>query len=71
MPQKTVTTTYDVVVDDEDHHSIWENGRPLPDGWRTQGFSGAREDCVRHIDEVWTQLRSPEDLTHLRKGTPQ
>jgi len=46
-----------VVVNDEGQYSIWRLGLPIPVGWRTDGFSGAREDCLRHIEEVWTDMR--------------
>ncbi|MBV9022867.1 MAG: MbtH family NRPS accessory protein [Streptomycetaceae bacterium] len=48
---------YLVVVNDEEQYSIWRLGLPIPAGWRTDGFSGAREDCLRHIEEVWTNMR--------------
>ncbi|MFD5536641.1 MbtH family NRPS accessory protein [Streptomyces sp. NPDC127079] len=71
MHQETAETVYDVVINDEDQYSIWENGRPLPDGWRPDGFSGAKEECLRHIDDVWTALRSPEEPAQLGKETTQ
>lgn len=49
--------TYDVVLNDEEQHSIWPAGRDLPAGWRKSGFSGQKEDCLAHIDEVWTDIR--------------
>lgn len=46
-----------VVVNDEDQHSVWPVGRELPDGWRAEGTTGSRQDCLAHIDRVWTDLR--------------
>ncbi|MFF3438954.1 MbtH family protein [Streptosporangium sp. NPDC002721] len=46
-----------VVVNHEEQYSIWPDGRDLPDGWREEGFSGTKEDCLAHIDRVWTDLR--------------
>ena len=46
-----------VVVNHEEQYSIWPEGRDLPDGWRLEGFSGSREECLAHIDRVWTDLR--------------
>ncbi|WP_449065483.1 MbtH family protein [Planomonospora algeriensis] len=46
-----------VVVNHEEQHSIWPAGRELPDGWRAEGFSGDREECLAHIERVWTDLR--------------
>lgn len=47
---------YKVVVNDEDQHSIWPLHRTTPTGWREAGFSGAKDDCLTHIDEVWTDI---------------
>ncbi|GLZ29106.1 MbtH protein [Lentzea sp. NBRC 105346] len=48
--------TYLVVVNDEGQHAIWWADRALPEGWRATGFEGAREDCLAHIAEVWTDI---------------
>ncbi|MEU3162790.1 MbtH family protein [Streptosporangium sp. NPDC006930] len=46
-----------VVVNHEEQYSIWPDGRDLPDGWREEGVSGTKEECLAHIDRVWTDLR--------------
>jgi MbtH protein len=51
MPQ------YVVVRNDEDQYSIWPAGRELPAGWYDVGFSGAKDDCLSHVDSVWTDMR--------------
>lgn len=48
---------YSVVVNDEDQYSIWPTERAAPAGWRPTGFTGTREDCLSHVDEVWTDMR--------------
>ncbi len=48
---------YLVVVNDEEQYSLWPEGRPLPAGWRAEGFAGEREACLAHIETVWTDLR--------------
>jgi MbtH protein len=48
---------YLVVVNDEGQYSIWPVGRELPPGWRADSFEGPEDDCLRHIDEVWTDMR--------------
>jgi MbtH protein len=50
-------THYFVVVNDEEQYSIWPAVRPLPDGWRETGFDGPKDDCLRHIDQIWTDMR--------------
>ena len=56
-----VDERYDVVCNHEEQYSIWRCGRDLPAGWRTTGFRGSQEECLRHIDEVWSDLR-PKSL---------
>ncbi|GAA2635036.1 MbtH family NRPS accessory protein [Actinomadura fulvescens] len=51
------TTTYDVVMNDEEQYSIWPAALPSPDGWRAAGFRGSKQACLSHIDEVWTDMR--------------
>ncbi|GAA1771540.1 MbtH family protein [Nonomuraea bangladeshensis] len=50
-------TTYHVVINDEEQYSLWPGDRTVPEGWRRTGFTGGREDCLAHIDEVWTDMR--------------
>jgi MbtH protein len=47
---------YLVVVNDEEQYSIWPEGRELPAGWRGEGAAGTREECLAHIDLVWTDI---------------
>lgn len=49
--------TYLVVLNDEEQYSIWRKERELPSGWRPEGVQGTREECLAHIDEVWTDMR--------------
>lgn len=46
-----------VVVNDEDQYSVWPQGRDLPAGWSATGFCGSRQECLQHIEDVWTDLR--------------
>ncbi|WP_394437404.1 MbtH family protein [Streptomyces sp. SGAir0957] len=48
---------YAVVVNDEEQYSIWPAGRELPAGWHEEGSRGTREECLSHIDTVWTDMR--------------
>ncbi|GAA3475281.1 MbtH family protein [Nonomuraea roseola] len=48
---------YKVVVNDEEQYSIWFAGRPVPDGWREAGFAGGKQQCLDHIEQVWTDMR--------------
>jgi MbtH protein len=50
-------TGFVVVRNHEEQYSIWESDRPLPAGWDATGFAGSREQCLEHIDAVWTDMR--------------
>lgn len=56
--------TFDVVVNDEEQYSIWPSGRELPLGWRKEGTSGKKAECLAHISKVWTDMR-PASLRKL------
>ncbi len=52
-----MSETFAVVRNDEDQYSIWPRHRPVPAGWHPVGVAGARDDCLAHIERVWTDLR--------------
>ncbi len=51
------TRTYAVVRNAEEQYSIWVADRELPLGWERTGFVGKKDECLAHIDEVWTDMR--------------
>ncbi|WP_067132258.1 MbtH family protein [Microtetraspora malaysiensis] len=46
-----------VVVNDEEQYSVWWSDHEPPTGWTATGFEGTREECLDHIDTVWTDMR--------------
>ncbi|MBC6447906.1 MbtH family protein [Actinokineospora xionganensis] len=50
-------TRYLVVVNGEEQFSIWAESMAVPPGWRAAGFVGSEEDCLAHIETVWTDMR--------------
>ena len=58
MPNDTADDlTYLVVLNDEEQYSIWRQDKDMPAGWHAEGKQGTRDECLRHIDEVWTDMR--------------
>jgi MbtH protein len=49
--------TWRVVLNHEEQYSIWPVDRELPAGWRDEGKRGSREECLAHIEVVWTDMR--------------
>ncbi|MEZ6030753.1 MAG: MbtH family NRPS accessory protein [Hyphomonadaceae bacterium] len=50
-------TIYAVVVNHEEQYSIWPADRELPLGWKKEGKIGTKQECLDHIEEVWTDMR--------------
>ncbi|MDW5322284.1 MbtH family protein [Plantactinospora sp. KLBMP9567] len=48
---------FTVVRNEEEQYSVWWSDRTLPAGWLDAGFTGTRQECLDHIDRVWTDLR--------------
>ncbi|GGP82500.1 MbtH family protein [Saccharothrix coeruleofusca] len=57
MSEQHDQETYLVVLNDEEQYSIWWADRPLPAGWRGDGHSGTKQECLDHIARVWTDMR--------------
>ena len=49
--------TYKVVVNREEQYSIWLADKENPLGWKDVGKSGLKQECLDHINEVWTDMR--------------
>ncbi|NJL28378.1 MAG: MbtH family protein [Thermoanaerobaculia bacterium] len=56
-PDAEDTTTYKVVINHEEQYSIWPVDRENPLGWNDVGKSGAKQECLDYIEEVWTDMR--------------
>jgi MbtH protein len=56
-PDREDGTIYKVVINHEEQYSIWPADRENPLGWRDAGRTGTRQECLDHINEVWTDMR--------------
>ncbi|SFW88815.1 MbtH family protein [Amycolatopsis australiensis] len=50
-------TTFQVLVNDEGQYSLWPADKEVPAGWQPDGKRGTRQECMDHVDEVWTDMR--------------
>lgn len=57
MSDEQQSHPYKVVLNHEEQYSIWPAGRENAAGWRDEGTTGTREECLAHIEEVWTDMR--------------
>lgn len=48
---------YHIVRNHEDQYSIWRADKTVPDGWEAVGEPAAKDECLRRIGEVWTDMR--------------
>ena len=62
-----VRQVYHVVLNDEEQYSIWPADRELPEGWRAEGVTGSEQECLSHIEQVWTDMR-PASLRRFMAG---
>ena len=49
--------TYRVLVNDEGQHSLWPSFADVPAGWRVAHEEDSRANCLRYVEEHWTDLR--------------
>jgi MbtH protein len=69
-------TVFKVVVNHEEQYSIWPADREIPLGWKAEGFEGLKQECLDHIEEVWTDMRplslrkKMEEMEQARAGNP-
>ena len=48
---------FKVVRNHEEQYSIWPVDRENPLGWRDEGKTGLKAECLAHIAEIWTDMR--------------
>jgi len=46
-----------VLINDEEQYSLWPAGKEAPAGWRATATSGTEAECMKWVDEVWTDMR--------------
>jgi MbtH protein len=44
---------YKILVDDDEHYTLWPAQGNCPQGWHEVGGSSSEEECLAHIREVW------------------
>ncbi|WP_163379585.1 MbtH family protein [Cyclobacterium sp. SYSU L10401] len=50
-------TVFRVVFNQEEQYSIWPANREIPLGWQAEGKEGSKQECLDHIEEIWTDMR--------------
>lgn len=47
---------FHVVVNAEEQHSLWPEGRDLPVGWSPAWGPGTESECLARIEETWHDI---------------
>jgi len=66
---ETEDAIFVVVINHEEQYSIWPAHRSIPQGWRAVGNPGSKPECLKYIDEHWTDLRPRSLREHLAAST--
>ncbi|GAA3246538.1 MbtH family protein [Dactylosporangium siamense] len=45
---------YRVVINADEQYTIWAVDDDLPPGWVAEGHRGSRDECLDHVERVWT-----------------
>lgn len=62
---------YVVVISDEGRYSIWPDYKEIPWGWRAEGKTGPKQECLDYIEEVWTDMRPLSLQKHMAEQANQ
>ena len=46
-----------ILANEEEQYSLWPDNLDLPAGWTKIDFTGTKEDCLQHINEIWVDMR--------------
>lgn len=46
-----------VLINGEEQYGLFPAVLDTPGGWRPVGFEGTEEECMRYVDEHWTDMR--------------
>jgi|HubBroStandDraft_6_1064221.scaffolds.fasta_scaffold34703_1 uncharacterized protein YbdZ (MbtH family) len=57
LSQADVEANYAVVVNPEEQYSIWPCSLTIPRGWKSIGMTGPKDECLKHIEETWQDMR--------------
>jgi MbtH protein len=58
---------YKVVLNHEEQYSIWPADRANAPGWRDDGKTGSRRECLDYIQTVWTDMRPLSLRKHMEQ----
>jgi MbtH protein len=60
-------STYLVLVNDENQHSLWLSRLDVPAGWSVVHGPADRRDCLDYVEGHWTDLRPASLAAAMRQ----
>lgn len=45
-----------VLINEQEQRSLWPDGHSIPEGWEVEHGPESREDCLSHVEDVWTSI---------------
>ncbi|MEU8199455.1 MbtH family protein [Microbispora amethystogenes] len=57
--------TFRVLVNGEDQHALWPLFLDVPDGWISVYGPESRQECLKYIEEHWTDMRPRTLREHM------
>jgi MbtH protein len=67
-PFDDVTGTFHALRNDEGQYSLWPTFVPVPAGWTVAHGPAARQECLDHIEEHWTDMRPASLVRQMEIG---
>jgi len=55
---------YICLINEEEQYSIWFAWKEIPLGWKQVGLKGSKEEVLKYVKEVWTDMR-PKSLKDI------
>jgi len=52
---------FKVLVNHEEQYSLWPADLDVPGGWNETGVCASKEECDKHLEVTWTDMR-PKSL---------
>jgi MbtH protein len=67
-PFEDDSATYRVLANGEGQHSIWPSFIDVPAGWLIVYGPAARQECLRFINDTWTDMRPRSLIEAMSSG---
>jgi uncharacterized protein YbdZ (MbtH family) len=62
-------STYVVLVNDENQHSLWPAFAEVPAGWAAVHNEDTRENCLEYVSAHWTDMRPASLIREMDNST--